>query len=350
MRNIIVNMVSLLLVVSSSLTYAVNVNSIYKAEIPVASHSEKDKKAAITAGLAQVFVKVSGNMHIVEKNLSLQSNLKEADTAVKELNYTNLPGDAQASLLDINFDPDKVNKMLQDAGATIWAQSRPLILAWIVLDTPSHPADIVDGSTPSELQTALKHATKQRGLAVILPSMDASEISQVSADDVTKKSVETLVKISKRYNSNDLLIGNVSEDDDGFSSDWLFVSGGERQRWNISGTKLEDILTNLSNNIADLLSSNYTNTLTDTVQAQLSLKIKQVTKQAQLISLMKTLQALPTVIDVKLETVANDEVNFNVSLRGSKQAFIQALANQKSLKSVSANLLDDDTLIYTLSN
>ncbi len=342
-------MTALLLTITPLMASAVRVDSIYTAEIPVASHSENDKKEAIQAGLAQVFVKVSGNIRVMEKNPSLAESLKQADSVIRDTNYTNVLGDSNATLLSMRFVPEGVNKMLRDAGASVWTQSRPLILAWIVLETPSHPADIVDGSTPSELQKLLKRASKQRGLAVILPLMDVSELSEVSVDDVMKKSLPVLQKAAVRYDSNGLLIGSVSkQEENNFKSEWLFVSGTSQQSWNITGKSLEEIIKNVSNNMADTLAENYAVALTDIVKSQLVLKIQNVKEHTELIELMKSLQQLTPVIDVQLESVSNDEISLNVSLRGSKQAFIQAVSGDETLVSISSKQSDDDTLIYKL--
>ncbi len=348
MRDLSVLILAFLLVMMPSLAAAVRVNSIYKAEIPVASQSAQDKAAAIPEGLGQVLIKVSGNQQILENSPSLQASLTHADSTVQTFSYTALKDVSKSTpyLLTLQYDAAAVNKMLNDAGSPIWGQNRPLILAWIVYETPRIPADFVDGSNPSEVQILMKKNARARGLAVILPLMDVTELTQVSVDDVLKKKVNNLQQAALRYASNALLIGHITQKNAEFISDWTLVVDNDQQNWTITGNNLAEVIVGATNNVADALATRYAVSVANDVQSQITLKIKAVKQQADLMHLMKYLQHLTSVADVQLTSVVADEITVDVSLRSSKKAFIQATGLGKNLISLPSTSDQDDVLFY----
>ncbi|MDR3492348.1 MAG: DUF2066 domain-containing protein [Gammaproteobacteria bacterium] len=348
MRDLPVYILALLLLLAPTFASAVRVNSIYKAEVPVATQSAKDKALAIPIGLEQVFIKVSGNQQVLENSPSLQTALTHAETVAKAFNYATTGNNTKnpSYILTIHYDPDVVNKMLSDAGAPVWSQNRPLLLAWIVSETANSPPDLVDGSSVSEVQTLLKKSARTRGLAIILPLMDVTELTQVSVDDVVKKKVKSLQQAALRYASNGLILGHIVKKNAEYIGDWTLVLGDDLQSWTITGNSLAEVMTGATNNIADVLATRYAASGANEVQSQITLKIRDVKQQADLLRLMKYLQHLTSVAEVQMTSVVGDEITIDVSLRGSKDAFVQATGLAKNLVSLPSTNDEDDVLFY----
>jgi hypothetical protein len=349
MRHFLLLTMCLLTVIVSPWAQAVRVHSIYQAEIPVAGQSSETKSKAIPDGLAQVLIKVSGDAHIMN-NAALKASLKQADTLVTESSYMTPPG-APKSLpyvLIIRFDPEAINRLLRSIHLPVWGQNRPLISVWFVLDTPTHPADIVDSST-NDIPNLLKQAAKQRGLPFILPMMDVTDINLVSTKDVLNRSVAPLQKAAQRYASNALLIGSVKQTGDHFNSQWQLVLGPDQWNWDVNGSSLQNIFSGIVNDIADALAERYATVMNNAIQSQITLKISGITQQADLMQLMKYLEHLTPVSEVQLVSVESETVILDVSLHGTKQAFLQALSLGKSLQplpTVSNTQDQEDMLLY----
>jgi hypothetical protein len=341
----------LLLAVAPPLeAHAVRVHSIYQAEIPVASESEEDKLIAEQAALAEVFIKISGNSHILDNNPNLKSSLTYADSLVEEYSYST-PLDAPKetpSVLFVRFDAEGVNKLLREAGSPVWGENRPLILVWLALQTLDKSAEIVDGSM-GELLPMLKQTAKQRGLPVIFPMMDVTDVTQVSVNDIGAKSITTLLQASKRYDSNAILIGKVTQTSGDYMSHWILVLGADRWSWDVTGSSMQDVMTGIVDNVTDALANRYGMVVSTAVQAQVTLTIHGFAKNADLLRIMRYLQHLTPVTEVQLMTVVNSDITFNVSLHGSKEAFIQALASGKTLAPVSVANLADGNIEYKLT-
>jgi hypothetical protein len=337
----------LVLSVASPQALAVRVHSIYQDEIPVANQSQPTRIAAEQGALADVFVKVSGNSHVLDTNPNLKANLAHAETYVQEFSYTQQKNAAKASryLLFVRFDSDAVNKLLSEAGTTVWGQSRPLILVWLALQGPNHPADIIDSSTEIPLQ--LKQSAKSRGLPMIFPVMDVTDLSLVSVNDITSKATPSLQQASARYASNAILIGSLVEHKaDDYSSHWQLMLDKDKWTWDVTGKSMQDMFTVIVDNVTDTLAAKYGMVMTTAIQSELTMNVIGVKQQAQLLQLMKYVQRQNSVADVQLKNITNDEVTLNVSLRGTHDAFVQALALNKNLQATTATTPADGTLEY----
>jgi hypothetical protein len=321
--------------------------TIYQAEIPVASRSDQDRNNAVKTALAQVLVKVSGNSQILGTNAALKANLAHADDLVQEFSYaTGLKTAVTAPLfLEVRFDPETINKLVRDAGAPVWGQSRPVILVWLANEAPDHPADIVD-SSDSTLQITFKNLAVARGLPVIFPTMDASELTKVTALDVINQSVPTLQAAAGRYGSNAILMGHMTQSATGISSQWTLLLGEERWEWTIAGKTPPEVLGTLVNNISDTLAKRFATVQTNPVSSRIIMTVSGLKQQTDLSDVMSYLQQQSSVADVQLKSVNGTEVVLDVKLRNEANVFTQALALGTNLAAVGTGEAQDGTLHY----
>jgi uncharacterized protein len=346
MRRLLGCTTALLLFGVSTMAGAVRVHSIYQDEVLVASQSKADKLKAEQDALSDVFVKVSGNSHVLDNNPNLKANLPRADSYVQEYSYTS-PADAPKATpytLFVRFDADAINRLLREAGTPTWGQNRPLILVWLALQSPGHPADIVDSSTDTE--KLLRESAKQRGLPMIFPMMDVTDLSLVSVSDITSKTIANLQQASQRYASNAMLIGNITQGKTDIQSHWQLVLGTDTWNWDVSGKTLPEIFSGIVDNAADALATRYGMVMSAAIQSELTLNISGVKQHADLLALMKYLQRLSPVTDVQLRSVSGNDIVLDLSLRGSRESFIQAASISKNLLPVSAANLADGSLEY----
>jgi hypothetical protein len=337
---------SLFLIIFSG-AYAASAPSIYLAEIPVASRSDQDRANAVKIALVQVLVKVSGNSLILDNNATLKTNLAHADDLVQEFSYSTPPQAAATPLLllQVRFDPETINKLVRDAGAPVWGQSRPLILVWFANESPNHPADIVD-SSDTNLQVVFKNLATQRGLPVIFPVMDAIELTKITATDVINQSVPTLQAAAGRYGSNALLIGHMTQSGTAIVSQWTLLLGNDRWEWMIGGKTPPEVLAALVNNISDTLAKRFATVQTNPVSARITLTVSGLKQQTDLSEVMSYLQQQSSVADVQLKSVNGTEVVLDVKLRNEPKVFTQALALGTSLAAVVPGDPQDGTLHY----
>lgn len=342
--------IALLMTSTSISVQAIGVTTIYETTLPVPSQSPQDKNRAILKGFEQVLIKASGNPQIMS-NPSIKNNMKNAQQIVEKLTYSDLGKNnskgPQPYRLTILFKADSINHLLENAGASVWSNNRPLVVAWIVREAEDHPPEIIDSNTRGELQNLIKRDAEQRGLPLILPMMDVTDINQVTPEDITSMTATVLQKAAKRYGSDAILIGRIVQTDTEFNTQWRLEFGDDQWSWDIPGKTLTEALNTAIGNVADALASRFAVVISKTVQSRLVLKIKGIGQQGDLLRLMQYLQHFNSVAEVQLAQVKNDEVTLNVSLRSNKQAFTEMIALGKILQPV-AGETDEDTLLYRL--
>src|SRR5579872_2407798 len=268
-----IGMLLLIYFLSVNAAYCVKVAALYQGVVPVASQSADMRSQLASDALAQVLIKVSGNSDILN-NSNVKEHLNSADSLMQEFGYVpapNIPGNTKPYFLQLNFDPDGVNKILREAGAPLWGQNRPLLLVWFEYEEPDHPAEVIGADSGSNISVMLKQNTDRRGVPVIFPALDVEDLGQVSVNDVQMMNLPKLISAAKRYASDAILIGRIIRDANGYRTEWKLVMGNDQWGWNITGKTLQDTLTALADHVADTLGGRYASVITNTVQSHFTL-------------------------------------------------------------------------------
>ncbi len=327
---------------------AIKVDSLYKSTAPVTTQATAERNQATRQALEQVMIKVSGDAQILN-NPKLKSNLSAADTLIQQFSYTTLPPGKSTTpyLLEVQFDPTGVNQWLRDAGAAIWGQNRPLVIAWIVYEGSGHPAEIISSDSISDISTLLKQNAEKRGLPLVLPVMDMTEINQITPKDVTDMTISKLTDAAKRYVSDAVLIGHITQDSNGLASQWKLVLGDHQWDWNLAGKSIIDIAPTLINNITNTLATRFAVVTTNTIQKDLALKVTGITHYRDFAQLTRYLNHLTPVANVEITKILSDnDVILKVSLRSTQESFVQALALGKKLTPAPITNAADTMVVY----
>jgi len=334
-----IGIVLLMYSLTVSLALAVRVANLYQGVLPVASQSVGERNQLVDDALAQVLVKVSGNNDILQ-NPDVKSHLKSASSLMQEFSYSpapSFPGNTKPYYLQLNFDADGINKILRDAKAPIWGQNRPLLLIWLEYQTPNHPVEIIGGDSGSNLSEMLKQNTDRRGIPVVFPAMDVEDLGQVSANDIATMNILKLTMAAKRYVSDAILIGTITQTAAGYSAQWKLVMGNDQWSWNMSGKNVSDIVAAIADNVANTLAGRYATVITNTVQSSFTLKIINVAAADDFVQVMNYIKHLTPVSDVQLVQITGSDMILKVSLRGSQESFNQALSVGQKLSPVPGN-------------
>lgn len=314
-------------------SFAEKINSVYETSVPVASQSADDKVQAEQKALAQVFIKVSGNDKILDKP-EVKDSIDKAEQLLQEYSYSPSPTTpATPYLFNAKFDKESINRALRNADVQVWGQNRPMILAWIEYEIPSKPAVIIDSDSPGEIQTLIKKYSDQRGLPFILPIMDVTDMDQVGVNDIAMMSLPSLLEASKRYHSDIILIARIFKDQKGFTVQAKMVVKEQQWEWSISGKTLDNVIATLMNTMGDTLAGRYAAFMSKSVESQITLKVVNITQDGDFARLIQYLNHLTQVADVEPIHVAGNEALLKVSLRTSKDVFVQVLSVGNKLQS-----------------
>lgn len=332
---------SIFLLIFTAPALAIKVETLYKGIVPVTTQAATERSQATQAALEQVLIKVSGNNQILS-NPQLKPHLSPVDTLIQQYSYSPNPttGSKTPYLLEIKFDPIGINQLLRDAGAPAWGQNRPLIVAWIAYTAPGKTAELVSSDSTIDINPLLKQTAEQRGLLLMLPLLDVTDLGKVSIKDVSTMTEPALIEATKRYASNAVLIGNISSTTTGTTSHWKLAYGNDKWEWDLSGKTTAEILPTLVDKIATTLASRFAVVTTNAIQKDIKLKVTGITQYQDFAQLTRYLNHLTPVANVEILETNNNELILKVSLRSNQESFIQTLAQGKKLTPTTANATD----------
>lgn len=322
-----------------SAVFAVRVTTLYQGVLAATTQSAAERSQLASEALAQVFVKVSGSNDILTHS-AVKEHLKAASSLIQEFSYTPAPKLSDKSkpyLLQLNFDPNGINKMLRDEGAPIWGQSRPLLLVWLENDVANHPRELIGANAENAISVMLKQNTDRRGVPVIFPAMDVEDLEQVSVNDVASMNSPKLLAATKRYGSDGILIGHIMQDTNGYTTQWKLIIGSDQWGWNMTGSTLQDILATMADHVADTLAGRYATVITNTVQSHFILKISHITEADDFVQAMNYIKHLTPVSNVELVQIIGSDLILKVSLRGTQESFTQALSVGQKLTPIATD-------------
>lgn len=332
MKKIIYSIVLILTILFSKAGVAAHVKSLYEAEIPVATQGGQVGNGLLNQAFQQVLVKITGSKKILE-NPSIKIPTSELAAMMQEYGYITLSGHNQPPyLLQIKFDPVSVKQWLEKVNIPAWSDERPLLLVWAEEGVQS--PEMIGSDSLSPMRTLLQQYAKQRGLPILFPMMDLTDLNQISAADVTAMAVPALQNAAKRYNSDGLLIVVVTPVGKTFQLKARLVSEGDQRDWDLQANTLAEGLQTLVNQVTDSLAERYATAVSATEKTHIILKVTGILDVNDLARLIRYLKRLTIVKDVQPIQVTGQEVMLSLSLCGDEQAFVQAVSAEKKLTPV----------------
>lgn len=317
----------LLLSLYLSTSFAVRMKSLYQADIPVASQQTPQRAEAFRNGLIQVLIRVSGDTDIA-KNATIKAALPHADTFVDEYSYapSHTPPPAPPTILEAHFDPASISQLLREANAPAWSQNRPLIILWIANNLSPQGVHIVSSDSDQDITALLKAKADQRGLPIIFPLMDLSEIEHVSLTDVGTDNFAILSNVSKRYGSNAIITGRLFHEITGYHFALTLQLPTEQLKWDVTGASVPTVLSGAIDRIADTLATRYASVVTQQVQSSVTITVTNILQSSDMDKCLQYLEHLAPVANINIVQVSGQSVVLQLSLRGTLSALTQAIS------------------------
>ena len=217
--------------------WAVEVASLYSAQVPLDQEEDDPRARAYELALADVLLRVSGS------ELS-------SDVEMVELLFPNpasyvvqfRPG--ADDTLWVSFDGDAIQNTLRQAGQTVWGGDRPLTLIWLAVDWGQGEREIIAADDPVRsrdearsidrnrlLRQRVLDIAERRGLPIAFPLLDTIDLQNLSFSDIWGGFDDALIAASERYEADTILVGRVRPASSQRNR-WSFYFGGEERTWN----------------------------------------------------------------------------------------------------------------------
>jgi hypothetical protein len=212
------------------------VRDLYVADIPVADRGEAELARAATEGLAQVLVKVSGSVDVLQRP-EIAPALQGARGRVQQYSYSRVDAGSGELSARVEFDAAQVRDMLVSAGAPIWTATRPAVLVWLVVEEAGERRFLSPGTHP-ELATQLAEGFRRRGVPLRFPLLDLTDAAALDPAEAWHLPSPLLVAASTRYRAGEVLAGRLAVLASGdVVGDWAYLSTQGRQGRSVPRTE-----------------------------------------------------------------------------------------------------------------
>jgi hypothetical protein len=320
--------VAVLMLLVCSDAAAVMAPGLHEGIVPVADKSDSSRADAMRAALAQVLIKLTGDS-AVAKQAGAADILRETQRYVLEYRYQSAAQPAAGTpplSLWVRFDATAVDQAVAAAGLPLWGRERPATLVWLVVEDGGN-ATIVNADDTHGYVQVLQAQALRRGLPLVLPLLDLTDQTHISADDIRRNDADRIRSASARYAADATLSAVVSQTSPGlWQGSFTLYLAGQNSTWVAKGGAFDAVVAEGVDDVADALALRYAHADASGSAGSVQLVVDGIGNASQYADVLQFLGRLNTVTDVSVVRVEPDRVTFSLDSRGGMQAISESIA------------------------
>lgn len=325
--------IMLLSLIFSGESLATEKVNLFQAQVVVKDRSSREWRKGVRNALNQVLVKATGNPNI-SKVPEIEEAYKNFNNLVQSYSYHRkaLYGQMSQTFLHVNFDPTEVKHALQNANQIVWNPQRPSTLIWLALQTSPNAryTEILSEDQYKQYVAILRGAADRRGIPIVLPKMDLTDISSVSAKDILNFNVPLLSEIGSRYHSDGMLVARVMfQDDQYWHVKCVWVSNGNQFEWEEQQTDLDDLMNNIVDRLSNEMAWRYISLRKEEDAHNVLIRVVGVNGLDEYSKVIDYLKTLEPIKDVQLESLESDSVILSINFGGDQENLNRTIINAK---------------------
>ncbi|MEZ5456835.1 MAG: DUF2066 domain-containing protein [Lysobacteraceae bacterium] len=320
---------------------------LYEGETSVEDQSEGARSAALPQALANVAIKLSGDLQVAQ-NGALSSGLANASQWIQNFRYredARIENGAavRTQTLIARFQPDAVDRWLRDAGVAVWSVPRPAVTVWLGIDD-GRGARLVAEAQANAVNALTKRAA-DRGIALLFPLLDIEDQSAIQVDQVWREDLSALRAASARYDNRAVLAGRLQRNDNGWSASWVLVDGDEVvQRWSDAGLDATALLARAGDVAIDGLAKRYAHTALIGTPGRYRIVVSDVGSALDYAQMNAYLRSLALVRSLQVDATQDGLLWLTLDLAAGLESLDASLAVSRQL--VPAGQRVDETPVY----
>jgi len=317
---------------------AVEVDGLYEAELPVTSQGRAERSGIFRSALTEVLIKVSGNGQIA-LSPGIPEILNRSSQFLQQYRYRSaqLAADPLTGLasnqqyLWVRFDQVSLDKTLRSIAVPIWGRSRPVTLAWLVVEQ-GNQRQLLGSGDDSTVTDVVIEQSKRRGIPLDLPLYDLEDQQRVRVTDILGGFQESILRASERYAADAVLVGHLRDIGNGrWEGRWTLHLDGRESNWSqqgdfgaVLGFGIDGAASSLASNFVRAPSSN---------PGELKVLVTDVFNLEDYARSDQFLAGLDGVIRIQPGQIDKDKILFKLKVRGDQQSLLQSvrLSNQSVL-------------------
>jgi hypothetical protein len=302
--------------------HAVDVPTLFSAQVPLDEESANPRDDAYRAALIEVLTRVSGSL------LSANEEAIDEMFPVPSAYVTQFrPGEEDT--LWVSFDGEAIERVLRASGQIVWGSDRPLTLVWLAVDWGQGEREIIvagdsDRTTREArsidrnrlLRERVLEIADKRGLPLVFPLLDTTDLQSVTFSDIWGGFDDRIIDASERYDVHSILIGRVRPSSSQRNR-WTYVFGGQTRTWT---GQPEAVVAQ----VADLLAAEFA-VGGDAPLEIVSLNVSGVQTVNAYGSVQVMLSGVSLIESFRIAEVSGDVVSYQVEVRGGVDRLRRAL-------------------------
>ena len=312
----------LLMAIATLPVFAVEVTSLYTAQVPLDEEEEDPRALAYRMALGDVLLRVSGS--------ELTAYPERVDLLFPTpASYVVQFRPGEDDTLWVSFDGEAVERALRQAGHTVWGSDRPLTLVWLAVDWGQGEREIIGADDPERsrdearsidrnrlLRQRVLDIAERRGLPVVFPLLDTEDLQNVSFSDIWGGFDDALLEASTRYQANSILVGRVRPSTSQRNR-WRYYFSGEERNWNGE----PELVVSL---VADVLAAEFAIS-GDAPMEAIELRIAGIDSVEAYGAVQTLLSGLTVVESFAITEVEGDRIRYRVEVHGGADRLSRAL-------------------------
>lgn len=317
---------------------AMIMSDLNEVTVAVPNQSEQALQQALPIAFARALVRVSGNAEVM--------TLPQMQNAVSDINkyvqsygfFTKTTSQNEKKIyVKVTFDQQALLNLLQQAGQSIWNRDRPVILVWLKLNQNQNNINntFIASMDNSNVLQDLKKQAQQRGIPIMLPTMDLQDQSYINSNSTKIFDMNKLQQIVARYHTNGILAGTVNQDEQGnWVGQWLLLFNDQPLQWSITAKQINVVIGQAMDRMADLLSNQLSTLDNEKFQSLVKLEVKGVNNLHDYVKLMRYLKSLTPVTVVNVNDMDNATIFLDVKVAGGVMSLADALQGSRLLSAL----------------
>lgn len=322
-------MTALVAIILSSPVQAVVVEDLFEVEIPVPDESNSSRHVALSDGLAEVLVRVSGDSHILQR-----IKPPSPGVYVKQFRYLALEtGEQNASTEDqatnqyklwVQYNGTKIMDLLREQSIPVWGEHRSEAVIWFAVQDGERRYTLRKKDF-SQLKNETSKAFKRRGIPVVWPENDTRDQQSLKFADIWAGFAEPLQNASARYSSGPVIAVNMLWNGQFWTGDWSMFTGTDSRRWSLRDRDYDALISKGVDLVANDMGKKFAllEVLDTTKLRHILVQIDNVNSVNGFRKIENYLASLRVVQAVRLSQVEPNRVAFWLALRAEVDDFLR---------------------------
>jgi hypothetical protein len=317
------------------LAIAAEAIALYAVEVPlVAGAPDRDRSQLAGEALQQAIQQITGSKAVL-KNPAVMAALKKPDAYVNQFSYHERPTGER--FVKVSFHEKKMDQLLSAFKQSIWKNTRPLTLIWLITETEK-PQWVVGAPLEKTMKEPFQKSLTARGVPYLFPLFDLQDVQAVSEQDVVAQNEPPFLAATKRYEADASLLGQLKQVGATWEARWALLGVGVKSTWQNKGSNLEILLEDAAEILAEKLSGvvvpeksqknaeSGETEATPGVSSAVVLNVLGISSAEQYTKVLESLHRLPFVTGVEVVQVTPQKTVFSLKTTAGEEKIGHAIA------------------------